>query len=75
MEEPKKLDKIITIAVGGFFVVAAYPDHKKDLEMHFDVALDNNWYKIYIQDIVSSIHGHFQVRIKNAQRTVYKPGT
>lgn len=75
MEELKKLVEIITIAVGGFFVVAAYPDHKKDLEMNFDVALDNNWYKIYIQDIISSTHGHFQVRIKNTQRTVCKPGT
>lgn len=72
MEELKKLVEIITITV---LVVAAYPDHKKDLEMNFDVALDNNWYKIYIQDIVSNTHGHFQVRIKNAQRTVCKPGT
>lgn len=52
MEELKKLVEIITITGGGFLVVAAYPDHKKDLEMNFDVALDNNWYKIYSQDIV-----------------------
>lgn len=75
MEELRKLVEIIKITGGGFFMVVANPDHKIDLEMNFDVALDNNWYKIYIQDIISSTHWHFQVRIKNAQRTVCKPGT
>lgn len=39
MEELKKLVEIITFTV---LVVAGYPDQKKDLEMNFDVALDNN---------------------------------
>lgn len=75
MEELKKLVEIITITVGGLFVVLSLPGSQERLRMNFDVALDNNWDKIYIQDIISSTHGHFQVRIKNAQRTVCKPGT
>lgn len=34
MKKLKKLVEIITITVGGFPVVAAYPDRKNDLEMN-----------------------------------------
>lgn len=75
MEELKKASWNNNNYRRGFIRGFSLPGSQERLGMNFDVALDNNWDKISIQDIISSTHGHFQVRIKNAQRTVCKPGT